>query len=137
MPLVWAHSEFLKLSRSIHEGAVFDLPPQPAEHYRDGSAACTRRVWRFNHKLRSVPVGTLLRIECRDPAVVHWIDDGWRSVRDDATRDGGCGVHYVDLPTQDLAPGSDVVFTFRWASPERREGTDYSVGVGAHRQAPR
>jgi len=132
MPLVWAHAETLKLARSIHEGAVFDLPPQPAERYRDASAACTRRVWRFNHKLRTVPAGTVLRIECLEPTVVHWSADAWQSARDDATRDGGCGVHYVDLPTKDLAWGSRVDFTFRWASPERWEGTDYSVAVGEH-----
>jgi glucoamylase len=129
MPLVWAHAEILKLARSIHEGAVFDLPPQPAQRYRNGSAACTRRVWRFNHKLRSVCAGTELRVECLEPAVVHWSTDGWQSSQDDATRDGGCGIHYVDLPTDDLPSSSRVDFTFRWLSPERWEGTNYSVTV--------
>lgn len=33
MPLVWAHAEYLKLLRSLHDGAVFDLPPQTVERY--------------------------------------------------------------------------------------------------------
>jgi glucoamylase len=129
MPLAWAHAEVLKLARSIHEGAVFDLPPQPVERYRDASPRCSRRLWRFNHKLRSVPAGSVLRIESCEPAIVRWSADAGKSARDDAMRDGGCGVHYVDLPTSELAPGSRVVFSFRWTSPERRDGTEYTVAV--------
>jgi len=130
MPLVWVHAEYLKLARSIQEGAVFDLPPQPAKRYRDAPPSSPRRVWRSNHKLRLLPVGARLRVECREPAVVRWSADDWRSTRDEATRDSGCGVHYVDLPTEDLDPDSRVAFTFRWSSTERWEEGDYSVRVG-------
>jgi glucoamylase len=34
MPLVWAHSEFLRLCRSIADRRVFDMPRQPVERYR-------------------------------------------------------------------------------------------------------
>jgi glucoamylase len=34
MPLVWAHAEHLKLLRSLHEGQVFDLPPQAVQRYQ-------------------------------------------------------------------------------------------------------
>ncbi|HEY4257922.1 MAG TPA: glycoside hydrolase family 15 protein [Candidatus Udaeobacter sp.] len=33
MPLVWAHAEYIKLSRSIRDGKVFDLPPATARRY--------------------------------------------------------------------------------------------------------
>ena len=29
MPLVWAHAEHVKLRRSLRDGRVFDMPPQP------------------------------------------------------------------------------------------------------------
>jgi glucoamylase len=135
MPLVWAHAEMLKLARSIHEGAVFDLPPQTVKRYRDVATSCTRRIWRLCHKLRAVPAGSALRVECPEPAVVHWSTDAWQSVRDQSTRDSTCGVHYADLQTQDLAPGSRVVFTFRWRSGERWEGTDYAIDVIATPQS--
>ncbi len=32
-PLVWAHAEYIKLLRSLHDGAVFDLPPQTVARY--------------------------------------------------------------------------------------------------------
>jgi glucoamylase len=33
MPLVWAHAEYIKLSRSIRDGKVFDMPPAAARRY--------------------------------------------------------------------------------------------------------
>jgi glucoamylase len=33
MPLVWAHSEYIKLRRSLADGAVFDMPPQTVARY--------------------------------------------------------------------------------------------------------
>ena len=33
MPLVWAHAEFLKLSRSLRDGRVFDQPAEAFVRY--------------------------------------------------------------------------------------------------------
>ena len=33
MPLVWAHSEYVKLLRSLHDGKVWDMPPQPVDSF--------------------------------------------------------------------------------------------------------
>jgi glucoamylase len=33
MPLVWAHSEYIKLIRSLKDARVFDLPPQTVDRY--------------------------------------------------------------------------------------------------------
>ena len=33
MPLVWAHAEYAKLVRSLHDGRVFDMPQQAYERY--------------------------------------------------------------------------------------------------------
>lgn len=129
MPLVWAHAEHLKLLRSLEDGAVFDTPPQPLERYvvrRTGSALV---CWRFNHKLRELPAGRVLRLEVLAPATVHWSSDGWRTVQDTPTRDTGLGVHLVDLPTDRLAPGAAVDFTFFWPGPDRWEGVDFQVRV--------
>jgi glucoamylase len=35
----------------------------------------------------------------------------------------------VDLPTQGLAAGSEIAFTFYWLDEKRWEGTDFSVIV--------
>jgi hypothetical protein len=71
----------------------------------------------------------VLRVECLETPIVNWSVDAWRSAREAATRDGGCGIHYVDLSTGDLALRSRVDFTFRHTSPEHSQGTHYSVDV--------
>jgi glucoamylase len=131
MPLVWAHAEYLKLLRSLSDGRVFDLPPQTVARYRDGANRPQRLSWRFNHRLRRIPAGFVLRIETRVPALVYWSCDAWESVHDTVTRDGGLGIHLADLDTGALAEGRRVIFTFYWPDAGTWEGTDFSVAVEA------
>jgi len=129
MPLVWAHAEYLKLARSLADGRVFDTPPQTLERYVKGDTRSQLVQWRFNHKIRELPPGRTLRVETLAPATVRWSADGWRTVRDAATRDTGLGVHVADLPTGTLPPGSEIPFTFYWREAGRWEGTDFSVKI--------
>jgi glucoamylase len=129
MPLVWAHAEHLKLVRSLADGAVFDTPPQPLERYVKQGTRSRHVPWRFNHKVRELPAGRTLRLETLAPALVHWSADGWRTPRDLPTRATGLGVHVADLPTEALARGSEVRFTFYWPEAGRWEGADFSVKI--------
>ena len=79
MPLVWAHAEYLKLRRSLRDGRLFDLPPQTVQRYLTEKTVSPRMVWRFNHKIRSMPAGKILRIELMAPAVIHWTADDWKT----------------------------------------------------------
>jgi glucoamylase len=128
-PLVWAHSEYIKLRRSLRDGKIFDQPPQTVQRYLVDKP--TRQIfgWRFNNKCRTVPRNKTLRIVLLLPAVVHWSIDGWTSFQDANTRDTGLGIHTLDLPTGTLPAGGQVVFTFFWPKENRWEGTDYTVTV--------
>ena len=53
MPLVWAHSEHIKLLRSLRDGAVFDMPPQGVKRYIEDKTVSPFRTWRFNNKIRT------------------------------------------------------------------------------------
>ena len=134
MPLVWAHAEYLKLRRSLRDGRVFDLPPQTVKRYLTGKTVCPRMVWRFNHKLRSMPSGKILRIEALAPAVIHWTADDWNTVQDVTAHDVGLGIHIADLPTNALPEGKQVKFTFYWTDAARWEGADFIVRVGSLRR---
>jgi glucoamylase len=129
MPLVWAHAEYLKLLRSLHEKRVFDMPPQTAERYLTKRTGSPLAFWRFNHKTHSFPAGRVLRIETLAEATVHWSDDGWHTTHDTTTQDTGLGVHKADLPTKSLAHGATVKFTFFWHAAARWEGTDFEILV--------
>ena len=129
MPLVWAHAEYVKLRRSLRDGKIFDRPPQTVERYLVNKVTSSLAVWRFNHKVRTMPPGRTLRIETLVPAVVHWSVDGWSTVHDTPTRDTTLGVHVVDLDTVHLGQGGRVDLTFYWPEAGRWEGTDFLVCV--------
>jgi glucoamylase len=76
-----------------------------------------------------MPTGKILRLEVLAPAVAHWSADGWQTVHDTPTSDAGLGVHFVDLPTRELAAGAKVAFTFYWPEAAKWEGVEFSVEV--------
>ncbi|HEX8947834.1 MAG TPA: glucan 1,4-alpha-glucosidase [Dissulfurispiraceae bacterium] len=129
MPLVWAHAEHLKLKRSLHEGRIFDMPPQTVQRYIAGKTSSPYAIWRFNHKSRTLPEGKMLRIEVKAPAMVRWSADGWKSVHGSNTRDTGLGMHIADLPTTRLAQGSSVIFTFYWLQSHNWENKNFTMQV--------
>jgi glucoamylase len=131
MPLVWAHAEYVKLRRSLREGRVFDLPPQPVQRYLVERTGSPYTPWRFNHKIRALPVGQTLRVEVPAPAVVRWSADGWQTSGDVATRDTGLGMHVADLPTAALDVGTVLRFTFYGPSAAGWARADMAVTVAA------
>jgi len=128
-PLVWAHAEYIKLRRSLRDGKIFDQPPQTVQRYLAEKKKSPYFDWRFNNKCRTMPRGKKLRIIVTAPARLHWSFDHWQTVQDTNTRDSGLGVSFVDLPTDALAVGREIVFTFYWLQEQRWEGTDFSVTV--------
>ncbi len=128
-PLVWAHSEYIKLRRSIRDGKIFDQPPQTVKRYLIDKHVRQIFGWRFNNKTRSIPRNKTLRIVMLSPARVHWSVDDWKTAHDTDTRDTGLGIHVLDLPTASLPVGAQAIFTFFWSEENRWEGTDYLVTV--------
>ena len=128
-PLVWAHAEYIKLRRSLRDGTIFDQPPQTVQRYVFEKRRCTIFTWRFNNKPRSIPCGKTLRLDLLSPAMVHWSFDGWQTAQDSSTWDTGLGVHVVDLPTEKLTVGRQIVFTFYWLKENWWQGADFSVTV--------
>lgn len=129
MPLVWAHAEYLKLCRSLADGAVFDRPPQPAQRYLVEGVSSTRLSWRFTDRIRTMPPGSTLRIETLARADVHWSRDGWRTVRQTTTLDTTLGIHVADLDTESLTSGETLELTFFWPDAQRWEGSNFAVAV--------
>ncbi len=128
-PLVWAHAEYVKLRRSLHDGNVFDTPPQTVRRYLVEKTGSDLVTWRFNNKLASMPSGKTLRIETLVPAVVRWSMDGWRTIRECRTEDTGLGIHTADFKKGDLKSGRTMVFTFYWPDSRNWEGSDFAITV--------
>jgi glucoamylase len=128
-PLVWAHSEYIKLRRSLRDGKVFDQPAATVQRYQVEKRKSIYFAWRFNNRCRTIPEGKRLRFVLTAPAVVHWSFDHWRTSQDINTLDTGLGTYIADLGSERLSVGSEIVFTIYWSQEERWEGTDFSVAV--------
>ncbi len=129
MPLVWAHSEHIKLLRSLRDGAVFDTPPQGVKRYIQDKTVSPLRTWRFNNKLRTVPSGKLLRVELPARAVIRWSIDGWATSNDSNTAENAFGIHLADLPMASAPAGTTLAFTFHWLDAGCWENVDFSVDI--------
>ncbi len=128
MPLVWAHAEHIKLLRSLADGAVFDLPPQPVRRYQRERRTPRVQSWRPDWRTPRIAPGRVLRIELPAPSVVTWSPDDGRTRTEAATRDTGLGVHVVELPT---AQGSgSLAFTWRGTAADAGNGETFVVTVG-------
>lgn len=129
MPLVWAHSEHVKLLRSLRDERVFDMPPQTVLRYQVEKRESDLKVWRYSNVATTLCAGRRLRVEVFAPALVHWSADGWRDPIDTRTRPTGFGMHFADLDTAHLEPGAEIVFTFFWLEADKWEGKDFCLRV--------
>jgi glucoamylase len=129
MPLVWAHSEFIKLAMSCSRKVPCDRPAAVWRRYRGRRPAIEQTIWSPSFPWRELNAGRRLCICLPAPARVRYGFDGWNSPADLATRDRGLGLYTVELPVSRLGTGQWVDFTFYWTASERWEGRDFRVVV--------
>ena len=123
MPLLWAHSEYVKLQRSAADGKVFDRIDAAYDRYVAGSFERNAiEVWKFNRQVQMVPAGTLLRIQANSPFLLHWTSDEWQTSTDTRSTATTLGIDFADIqvPHQDRP----IRFTFLWTEENRWEGKD-------------
>ena len=111
MPLVWAHAEYAKLVRSLHDGRVFDMPQQPYERYVRLKQAVETSVWAPHCHVRTLPAGRRLRVQTSAEFRVEWWfagDEGHvREVESQSTR---LGLWIADLDSAAAPVGSALCF---------------------------
>ncbi len=132
MPLLWAHSEYVKLQRSAADGKVFDQIDAVYDRYVTGHGKRRHvEVWKFNRQVTKLNPGTLLRIQASFPFLLHWSNDEWQHSMDIVSSPTGIGIEFVDIAVpQQNAP---IRFTFLWLNENRWEGQDYKVEI-AHEE---
>ena len=128
MPLCWAHAEYIKLLRSVHDGQVFDLVPVVAERYHSCSGRKDLDVWKPVRRLGSIRQGMTLRVQNPRPFRMLWTDDEWRTVKDSNSSPSGIGIGYVDIPVK-KGQKAPIRFTFFWPETDEWEGRDYKVEI--------
>ncbi len=129
MPLVWAHAEYLKLLRSVHDGQVFDRIGPVAERYavRQKPEAAVE-VFLMQRAIREMRAGRRLRVITSAPFRALWTLDGWKTSNLTESNQVGNRVSYADLPVENLREGA-VSFTLFWTGEDRWEGRNFDVVI--------
>ncbi len=130
MPLMWAHAEYIRLLRSVHDGGVFDLIPIVAARYLARRGRKDLEIWKPIRQVLKVRAGNVLRVQAPETFRLHWTADEWKTTHDTDSRSTGLGLSYVDIPVT-AGQTAPVRFTFFWAGTEKWEGRDYRVEVVA------
>ena len=131
MPLVWAHAEYVKLVRSLADGAVFDMPPHTVRRYAQGKQQARCRPWRPDCPVPRIPAGRILRLDLPQASIVLYTRDAWRTQAEIATRDTGLGLHVAEIWTEGMTAGESVVFTWRDAQAGVWHGRNHEVAIAA------
>lgn len=126
-PLLWAHSEYVRLLRSCHDGKVFDLIPEVAARFRDGETKSKVEFWLPNHPMRQARKDHTLRICAPEPFRLRWTTDNWKTWEDSESHATGIGGEYFDVAPGDFQ--SQVEFTFFWTSRGEWGGKNHTVQV--------
>jgi glucoamylase len=125
MPLVWAHSEYLKLAIAIGTGRPIERLDCVRARYGGDAPRPALRRWRSETPVDAAPRGGGLVVEDRAPFTLHMSFDGWRTVEDRPALPLALGMYGVtlDLP----AAGEALVFTRRYGAAW--EGRDHRVAL--------
>jgi glucoamylase len=118
-PLVWSHSEYIKLLRSTVDGQVFDRISIVADRYAVPTAERTFsskvEVFQTGRPITRVPAGLSLRIIDQQPFRVVWTMDNWATTTHTESRVVGYPGSYVDIATTPHQTGT-IIFTLCWAT---------------------
>ena len=129
MPLVWAHSEFIKLYYSRTLGHPVDRPAATWKRYQGRCPELSHEIWGPRYRPRRIKQGNRFTIALRAHAIVHWGTNGWKDTQDQEATDTGLGVWATELPITGLNAGETIQFTFYWHDRAAWEGQDYEVTV--------
>jgi glucoamylase len=133
-PLVWAHSEYLKLLRSAVDGQVYDCISVVKDRYAvapgQRSFQSKVEIFQTSRPIASIAAGKTLRIvDTVRFRVLYTVDDWATSTTQDSHPMGYAG-SFADIVT---APGQAgrIVFTFYWPGQDKWLGRNFEVEVVA------
>ncbi len=114
MPLVWGHSELIKL-------AWVRVTKQPVEQlravtnrYHGQAPTPTVTFWRTAVPVVGLPPRCDLVVEDTQPFVLHYGHDGWKDLQDRSSAPLGFGMHGVRLTDTELDGWSSLQFRRRY-----------------------
>ncbi len=131
-PLVWAHSEYLKLLKSVVDGRVFDRVAVVEERYgqpmRERKAVNQVEIYQTTRPVSTMAAGMRLRIADPKPFQVTYTLDNWATTLHLDSREVGHAGSFADLPTGPEQMGA-LIFTLYWPGENRWLGHNVEVAL--------
>jgi glucoamylase len=131
-PLVWAHSEYIKLLRSTVDGKVFDCISAVKDRYAVAPGTRTFKsnleIFQTSMPCYSIEAGKTLRVVDTVRFRMLYTMDDWATSTTLQSHPVGYAGSYADVPT---TPGKEgkIVFTFYWPEQDKWLGRNFEVKV--------
>jgi glucoamylase len=130
-PLVWAHSEYIKLLRSTVDGEVFDRISVVADRYAvkpdQRNFKSGVEIFQLSRAITRIPAGLTLRILDPSRFRVVWTMDNWATTNTSDSKPVGYPGSFVDIPTPNQT--GTIIFTIHWPGDSRWLGRNISIAV--------
>ena len=126
MPLLWTHSEFLKLARARQTGVPIERLTAVADRYAKPPAPAVSR-WRDGATVAEADASLPLIIEDAAPFVLHFGWDGWTDTDERDATESALGLWQVRFEPGALAKRSSLEFTRR--RDAQWEGVDHTLSL--------
>ncbi|MHB8254153.1 MAG: glycoside hydrolase family 15 protein [Acidiferrobacter sp.] len=128
MPLVWAHSEFIKLVLSVQKGAPVDRPKAVWKRYAGKRPQPEFQIWRFQQPVAALKRARDVYFLLGAKASLHFGCDHWQNPEDLGSEDWGLA-HVIVLKADRLQSCARLDFTFFWPDESRWEGRDFHMDM--------
>ena len=126
MPLLWSHSEYIKLLRSTLDGQVYDYIPEVGDRYLSDRSQCQLlEIWQPNRQIDKVKPGYTFRIQLPESFSLRWTTDNWQTVQTTESTNTCLNISYVDL---DLEKTSSPV-EFKFTQGDRDNEQTYQINI--------
>jgi glucoamylase len=131
-PLVWAHSEYLKLLRSTVDGQVFDCISCVKDRYgvEPGKRTFESKleIFQTSRPVKELAAGMTLRVADTEHFKMVYSLDGWKTVMKKESRGVGYAGFYADIDTVEGQEGK-IELTFYWPGRDKWLGWNFEVVV--------
>jgi len=132
-PLVWAHSEYVKLLRSVADGKVFDRISVVEERY--AAPVAERKsynkveIFQLTRKITEMDSDRTLHVLDTTEFVLQWSVDGWQTTQKTGARAVGLAGFDVYIPKEVTEKAQTVSFTMYWPEENRWLGQNFDVVI--------
>lgn len=103
MPLAWAHAEYIKLLRSLHDGSVWDMPKTTVRRYLTEKTRSDVTIWTPSERRTWMQAGRRFQVVTESPGHVEWRAGDGETLRV-PLEPRALGFYAATLPTTSLQP---------------------------------